>query len=54
MTASADSKADAIHLNLVMHSSSLTLLLFSLFKMTMSTLLLHMKQAAVDQPQEQN
>ncbi len=37
-----------------MCSSSLTSSLFSLFKMTMSTSLLHTKQAAVDQSWEQN
>ncbi len=46
MIASADSKVSAIHLDLAMHSSSSTLLLFSLFKIMMSTLLLHKKQWA--------
>jgi len=44
MTTSADSRADAICLSLAMHLLSLMLLLFSLFKMTMSTLLLCTEQ----------
>ncbi len=45
-TASADSEVNAIHLSLATCSLSSVLLLFSLFKMTMSTSLLCMKQWA--------
>jgi len=45
-TVSVNSETDAICLNLAMHSLSSVLLLFSSFKMMMSTLLLYMKQQA--------
>jgi len=45
-TASVSSEVDAIHLSLAMHSLSLTLLLFSLSEMIMSTSLLCTKQWA--------
>ncbi len=45
-TVLVSSKVSAIHLDLAMCSFSSTLLLFSLFKMTMNTSLLHIKQWA--------